>query len=179
MKKFSVSIVFCFLTLFILCVIGGAYLRLAYPVKYREIVTKYYADWRLILSVIKAESGFRENAESYAGAYGLMQLLPETAEFIADRNGIEEYDLSMPEDNIRLGCLYIIYLQDRFSDLDTVLAAYNAGEGTVREWLKNERYSKDGTRLTEVPYGQTKKYIEKIKKYYANYRKIYLTNDGK
>jgi soluble lytic murein transglycosylase len=60
-----------------------------------------------------------------------------------------------------------------------VLAAYNAGEGTVREWLKNEAYSSDGVILRNVPYAETKGYMKKIKKYYTIYRKIYLTNLGK
>jgi soluble lytic murein transglycosylase len=154
-------------------------LRAAYPVTYRDTAEKYYDDWRLALSVMKAESDFNVNAKSSAGACGLMQLLPEIADFIAERERIETYDLFIPDDNIRLGCAYLRYLQGKFSDLSAVLAAYNAGEGTVREWLKNEAYSSDGVILRNVPYAETKGYMKKIKKYYTIYRKIYLTNLGK
>lgn len=166
----AVSIFFIFLTL------GGVVLRKSYPTTYKDIICKYHNDWRLVLSVVKAESGFRADATSNAGACGLMQVLPSTAEFIAEKNGIGEYDLYDPQDNLKLGSLYLIYLEGKFSDLQTVLAAYNAGEGTVREWLKDRRYSPDGATLSSVPYTETENYIIKIKKYYQNYRKIYLTN---
>lgn len=176
MKKFLVSALVAVSVFFIFLTFGGAILRRAYPTDYKDIVSRYHDDWRLVLSVVKAESGFRAEAKSNAGACGLMQLLPSTAEFIAEKNGIEEYDLYAPQDNLQLGCLYLIYLEERFEELQTVLAAYNAGEGTVREWLKDERYSSDGRALSTIPYAETENYVIKIKKYYQNYRKIYLTN---
>lgn len=175
MKKFLCSFLVVIAIILSTAIVFGAFLLRSYPVCYREIAKKYRSDWRLVLSVIKAESSFRPYAESETGAKGLMQILPSTAEFISRRNGIDSYDLFEPEDNIRLGCLYFDYLEVRFSDPDTVLAAYNAGEGTVREWLKNERYSSDGKTLRNVPYPETENYIIKIKKYYRKYSEIYLT----
>ena len=176
MKKFLVSALVAVSVFFISLTFGGAVLRKIYPTTYKDIVCRYHSDWRLVLSMVKAESGFRADATSEAGACGLMQILPSTAEFIAEKNGIGEYDLYNPQDNLQLGCLYLIYLEEKFSDLQTTLAAYNAGEGTVREWLKDGRYSSDGASLSSVPYTETENYIIKIKKYYQNYRKIYLTN---
>lgn len=158
---------------------AGVYIRAAYPIKYGEEIAKWYADRAFILSVIKAESWFDENATSNAGACGLMQLMPETAAYIAQKYGVEEYDLYSAQDNIRLGCLYISYLEKRFSDRKTLLAAYNAGEGTVNGWLKNREYSSDGVSLTVVPYTETEKYIKKTEKYYRIYQKICLTNGKK
>lgn len=177
--KLLVSLVAVAAILFTVCAVCGAALLRAYPTTYRETARLWHDDWRLVLSVIKAESGFDADATSNAGACGLMQVLPSTAAFIAQRNGIEGYDLYRAEDNIRLGCLYLRYLEERFSDRTTVLAAYNAGEGTVRQWLKNADYSADGVRLFCIPYSETERYVKKIEKYYWNYRKIYLTNDGK
>lgn len=176
MKKFLISVICTFSVFFAVLTIGGAIIKKLYPIAYREIVCEYYDDWRLILSIVKAESGFRPDVTSNAGACGLMQILPSTAEFIAEKNGIEEYDLYEPRDNLHLGCLYFMYLEEKFSNLQTVLAAYNAGEGTVKEWLKDSRYSSDGVILSSIPYTETKNYVIKIKKYYQNYRKIYLTN---
>ncbi len=179
LKKFCVSITIVLSLFFTLCVFAAACVKIAYPTKYREEILKYHQDWRLVLSLIKAESGFKEDATSNAGACGLMQILPSTAEFIAEKNAIQEYNLYTAQDNIRLGCLYLKYLEGRFSHLTTVLAAYNAGEGVVREWLQNTKYSSDGTLLTRIPYSETERYVKKIEKYYKNYRKIYLTNESK
>lgn len=154
-------------------------MRFLFPTDYKPLALQYYDDWQLVLSLIKAESNFKVTAESSAGACGLMQILPETADFIAKKENIEGYDLFSAEDNIRLGCAYLIYLEGKFSSVETVLAAYNAGEGTVREWLTNREYSSDGVFLQEIPYPETRNYVEKIKKYYKIYRKIYLTNSGK
>lgn len=179
LKKFLISLTAVLAILLTVCTIGGAAVLRAYPTDYRQTASAYHADWRLVLSLIKAESGFRADATSNAGACGLMQILPSTAEFIARKNGIEDYDLYDAQDNIRLGCLYLQYLEGRFADRTAVLAAYNAGEGTVRQWLKREDCSSDGIRLFYIPYSETEQYVKKIEKYYSNYRKIYLTNDSK
>ena len=179
MKKFLVSFAAALAHLFALGTLGGAAVLRAYPTTYREETLRYYDDWRLVLSLIKAESGFRADATSNVGACGLMQILPSTAAFVAERNEIESYDLYDPQDNIRIGCLYIRYLEERFPDLTAMLAAYNAGEGTVRLWLLNPDLSPDGVRLTGIPYTETARYVKKIEKYYSNYKKIHLTNEGK
>ena len=179
MKKFFVSAALVFSIFCILCTFGSFVLTQTYPTAYKQDIVAYHDDWRLVLSLIKAESGFRTDATSNAGACGLMQILPSTAEFIAEKHDIESYDLYNAQDNIRLGCLYLKYLEGRFSRLNTVLAAYNAGEGTVSDWLKNEKYSSDGVSLRDIPYSETKKYVKKIEKYYKNYLRIYLTNESK
>lgn len=176
MKKFLLRVAIIVVIFLMFFTLSAFVLRRTYPIRYREYVTLYYDDWRLVLSLIKAESDFHEDATSNAGACGLMQLLPETAKFIATKNGIDKFDLYVAEDNIRLGCLYLKYLETRFVDLKTVLAAYNAGEGKVREWLKGNQYSVDGVHLQKIPYTETKKYVEKIEKYYKKYKRIYLTN---
>jgi soluble lytic murein transglycosylase len=178
LRKFWLSILPIITVINIFCLCGFFVLRARYPVDYRDTVEKYYDDWRFALSVMKAESNFNVRAKSSAGACGLMQLLPETAAFIAEREGVAAYDLFVAEDNIRLGCAYLSYLQGKFSP-SAAIAAYNAGEGTVREWLQNKAYSADGVTLQTVPYAETKGYMKKIKKYYAIYRKIYLTNSLK
>ncbi len=125
----------------------------------------------LVCSVVKAESDFRADAVSRAGAVGLMQLRPSTAEFICGLEGVpfEPTRLMEREYNLRVGCLYLRYLLGRFPDLRTALAAYNAGEGTVRAWLSDERYSSDGRTLDEIPFPETGSYVKKVEKF----RKIY------
>lgn len=121
----------------------------------------------LVYAVIKAESGFREDARSSAGAVGLMQLLPSTAEFVCRKEGKTFYPERLTEGsyNVELGCAYLRYLFGRFKEERAVLAAYNAGEGAVRDWL-----SQAGTaELREIPYPETARYVKKVEKF----RKIY------
>ena len=127
--------------------------------KYAEI---YGLDRNSVLAVIRCESGFREDALSPAGAVGLMQLMPETAKFIAEKAGIENYDIRSVDGNIRLGCAYMSYLKSCFSNEKTILAAYNAGEGKVREWLSNGELSSDGVTLKRIPYRETARYVFRV-----------------
>ena len=147
------------------------------PLEYREVVEKYSAEYSLnknfVYAVIKVESSFNPNAKSSAGAKGLMQLTDSTAEYTAKLLGLETFDLFDGETNINLGCYYLKYLSERFENLQTVICAYNAGEGRVREWLKNTEYSKDGKTLIVVPYPETNEYREKILKTFSKYEKLY------
>lgn len=141
----------------------------------RKTVQKYAHFPALAFSVMKAESGFSKNAVSDAGAVGLMQLMPSTAKFVCERNEIpfEEERLQEGDYNAMLGCIYLNYLLSRFSDQETALAAYNAGEGTVSSWLKSGDCSDDGVHLKFIPYAETRNYIKKVLKY----QKIYAIFD--
>lgn len=151
--------------------------RMAYPLKYyRQVITcadECNLDACLIFAVIKVESSFNEKVESHKGAKGLMQITENTGKYIAEKLGEKDYDLLNAQTNIRFGCYYIKYLYDRFENTETVLAAYNAGEGKVAAWLNDERYSADKKTLQVVPYRETREYVEKIKKTFAKYKKLY------
>ena len=149
--------------------------RIAYPRPYRKPVAESGLPPALVYAVIKAESDFREDAVSKAGAAGLMQLMPATAEFICSREGLtfEKARLTEGEYNIMLGCKYVSYLLGGFPVAETALCAYNAGEGTVSEWLKDKEVSEDGETLCEIPYGETRAYVKKILKYRKFYEKLY------
>lgn len=148
-----------------------------YPIKYREQVFKVADSFGfqrgLILAVIKVESGFNEKAVSRVGAEGLMQLTPATAEYVAEILGVENYDMLTAEDNLQFGCFYLKYLCDKFENLETALAAYNAGEGNVILWLKNPDFSDDNVTLKNIPFAETKAYVRKIYETFKNYNKLY------
>ena len=147
----------------------------AYRRPCREVVDQMGVEEALVYAVMKAESGFNEDAVSGAGAVGLMQLMPSTAEFVCRMNGID-FDLSKLKEgeyNTKLGCLYLKYLMKRFQEEETAVAAYNAGEGIVGEWLKDEEYSADGSTLKRIPYPETAQYVKKVKKFRKNYRFFY------
>ena len=165
-KRILISVV---AVIFLVCTLYFG-LRSGYPRPYSEVVEASGVDPLLVYSVMKAESDFREDVVSRAGAVGLMQIKPATAEYICRREGIE----FMPDQltngayNVRLGCLYLSYLLGKF-EVGTAIAAYNAGEGTVSEWLKNPEFSSDGRLLEHIPYPETERYVKKIEKF----RKIY------
>lgn len=133
--RLELRILLLFLLLLSMAVLFVLY-RL-YPLKYYDIVLLHAGklDPLLIMSVMRAESSFRKDAVSVVGAYGLMQVRPETAAWLNRRFG-KNYDYKIPEDNIALGCLYLNYLLERDGDLRTALVHYNTGpyaEQTVKE----------------------------------------------
>lgn len=170
-------IVFVYAVMFSVSFLIFCGIRAHYPVKYKECVyacaDEYELDKSLIFSVIKVESGFNERAVSSAGAKGLMQITDRTGAYIAEKLGVKEYDLLDAKTNIAFGSFYLRYLYDKFENLEVVLAAYNAGEGKVSLWLENKEYSEDGVTLLRVPYAETEAYIEKIKKTFSKYKKLY------
>ncbi len=174
-KKTFLLAVILPLFLLVACVGGWLGMLLAFPRPYRETVEGSGVDPALVYAVIRAESSYREDAESWAGAVGLMQVMPSTAEFVCEREGIE-FDparLKEGEYNIVIGTRYLSYLMAKFSEVDTALAAYNAGEGTVANWLKDGDLSSDGATLTKIPYPETETYVKKVRKFKKIYEILY------
>ena len=126
--------------------------------------------------MLNVESSFKETAKSNKNAIGLMQIKLSTANYLNDlnnQNKITETQLFTPATNIKYGCAYLKYLIDKFENLNTALASYNAGETRVREWLKSGIYSVDGKTLSYIPYEETRNYVEKINKNFKYYTKIF------
>ena len=151
--------------------------RYYYPIRYKtEIVeqaVEFNLDVALVFAVVRVESRFNSRAESQAGAKGLMQITDGTGEYIAQKLKVNEYDLFDVKTNLRFGCYYLKYLIDRFNNVETALAAYNAGEGNVAKWLLDSMYSDDKVTLKLVPYPETREYIKKIQKSFEKYKKLY------
>lgn len=153
--------------------------QLSYPRKYESIVqaqaAAYELEESLVYAVIKAESNFDPQAESSAGAIGLMQMMPETFYWMQTHVG-ETYDVSAlyePEVSIRFGCALLRLLLSEYGDLTVALCAYNAGMGNVASWLSNSAYSDDGKTLKAIPFGETDAYVEKVLAYKETYEEIY------
>lgn len=149
-----------------------------FPLKYEDLIENYSAEYGLdkylVMGVIRAESSFEHTAHSGV-ARGLMQITDDTAKWIAEKLGLEYYEdmVEVPELNIKMGCWYLAYLEEHYGNIETALAAYNAGMGNVSGWLKNERYSKDGATLSYIPYGETRRYVDRVKKLVLIYKKLY------
>jgi len=144
------------------------YVRWAYPVRHLQLV-RYFSEQHglepcLVLAVINAESRFRLDAESHAGAKGLMQLMDATAEWVAELAGLEGYAERVfePEANIALGTWYLARLLRQFENEQTALAAYNAGSGNVARWLANPEHSRDGVELFDIPFIETRNYVRRV-----------------
>jgi soluble lytic murein transglycosylase len=133
----------------------------SYPTdKYDDLISdasqRYGVDSRLVKAIIKAESDFDPRAISKKGAMGLMQIMPENFQYLDIQNPFN------PRENIMGGTRYFKYLYNRFDGkLALSLAAYNAGPTAV------DNYNK-----TIPPYRETKQYVERVLKYYRNYRNL-------
>jgi soluble lytic murein transglycosylase len=176
--------------LFIFIILFSSYLyekkvvhKFIYPQKYSEYVEKYSKEFNLdkniVYSVIKVESKFNSNAVSKKDAKGLMQIRDITRDWAAEELKIKDVDIFDPETNIRIGCWYLSKLYDEFGKLDLVIAAYNGGSGNVKKWLEDDKYSKDGENLHSIPFDQTSNYVDKVKKYYKEYKRIYGDSESK
>lgn len=160
-----------------------------YPKKYTDAVDIASAEFdipeNLIYAIIKAESGFDEDARSNVGAMGLMQIMPDTYEQdIKPKLGFKmsgEDALFNYMVNIRSGTYYLAYLYKYCGDLETALAMYNAGIGNVRSWLSNREYSYDGKKIIadKIPVHETRTYVARVMYYYERYNSIYGVNKAK
>jgi len=152
-----------------------------YPIKFQnEIVAasqKYQVDPYLILAVIRSESGFKTDRVSKKGAVGLMQIMPDTAEWIVSQAGLRpknDHYLYDPVMNIEIGTWYLNFLLTRYEgDLIKVIAAYNAGPGKVSGWLTTEQWSGQRETIEDIPFGETRLYVQRVLYYYDRYTNIY------
>jgi len=156
------------------------------PLRHEDIIRQQAADKgldpALIAGVIYTESHFRDQT-SAAGAKGLMQLMPETADYIAEKSGGTAFvqgDLATPQVNISYGSWYLRYLLDKYDGREVLaLAAYNAGEGKVDEWVaeaaaRGEKFS-DGE---HIPFAETRHYDDGVLDARKRYRRTYARELG-
>jgi len=168
--------------LIVLIIIVGGYMFILkrFPMDHADIIGRYAAEYglepSLVAGVVSTESSFDADAESHAGAVGLMQLMPDTAEWIAGKMDMDDYSeelLNDEETNISMGCWYLAYLLKRFDgNKVNALAAYNAGPGKVDEWLKDESYARDGE-LCNIPYKETADYVVRVERAQKIYEFLY------
>lgn len=158
---------------------------LALPLAHEQAIREQALDKRLdpslIAGVIYAESRFSDSTSS-AGALGLMQLMPETAHFIADRSGGTRFtteDLSTPDINIAYGSWYLRWLLDRYDgDEVLALAGYNAGIGNLDEWIAEARTRGERLEVADIPFPETRAYVERVLEARRDYRATYAGELG-
>lgn len=152
-----------------------------YPQPHRNIVFsaayEFNVDPYLVFAIIRAESKYQNAARSPAGALGLMQIMPETGKWIAKQQGVENFSpdsLHNPQINIRYGCWYLADLSKEFDGrIPLVVAAYNAGRGTLKEWLVNGQWDGSPETIDKIPFEETRIYVKNVLQNYEAYQAIY------
>ncbi len=179
MKKSIIwRIIIIVLVIFSVSVIG---IYRLYPKAYQAIVyhyaNQYEVDPLLVYAIIRTESRYNANAVSRSGAKGLMQIMDRTGAWGAKQIQMDNYShdiLFKPEVNVQIGCWYISKLLEQYQgDLETALAAYNAGTGNVAKWRSDTRYSSDGQRIDHIPFKETELYVERVLFHYKVYKCLY------
>ena len=150
--------------------------RIIYPLRYEETIRDAAAqrgvEPTLVAAVIRTESRFDPEVESPRGAYGLMQLQPETARFISERGDVRG-DYREPKTNIRMGTWYLGYLQGRYNgDERMMLAAYNSGESQVDGWISEGDFDIGH----DIPFAETRDYVKDVLKARDIYVELYGRN---
>ena len=167
----------CLLTAGVSLAPSGIVRSLLFPVHHAEVIKsasdRYGVDENLICAVIKCESNWDSSAVSSVGAVGLMQLMPSTSREIerlglVDGNAYDPDRLTDPVTNIEYGTAYLSYLQDHVSSRDEVIAAYNAGLGSVSQWLLNGSDIK-----SHIEYAETASYLVRVNDAYERYSQLY------
>lgn len=155
--------------------------KLAYQLHHQDLINKYTKEYRLdsylIAALIREESYYNPYAGSSVGARGLMQLMPATASYIAQRNGVSYSgadSLYNPDVNIHLGCAYFDYAKEKLHEDDLLaVASYNGGPNAVQYWKDNLEYRNFDEFIENIPYPETRDYVKKVYRSYWVYLNIY------
>jgi soluble lytic murein transglycosylase len=133
-------------------------------------------------ALIMAESDWNPRALSRVGARGLMQLMPDTGRRVAESLGLavsSDDQLFDPTLNVKLGVTYLGELSRRFEGkLPLVLASYNAGEDQVSKWWSKRAGDDIEEFIANIPFRETRRYVQRVYGYYAEYRRIYRDSPG-
>jgi soluble lytic murein transglycosylase len=159
--------------------------RLALPLSNEQVIREQAAakhlDPALIAAVIYAETKF-DPRTSPAGAKGLMQIEPATAEFLAKLSGGYRFqisDLATPSVNVAYGSYYLRYLLDHYSANEMLaVAAYNAGLANVDRWVAQARAEGGSLTVGHIPFGETRAYVQRVLRAQREYRALYARQLG-
>jgi soluble lytic murein transglycosylase len=160
--------------------LGDAVREFTLPLHHDDIIRQQASDKKvdaaLIAAVIYEESRFRDQT-SHAGARGLMQITPQTADFIAHRSGgvrFQQEDLATPQINIAYGTWYLRYLIDHYQGNETLaVAAYNAGQTNVDKWVQSAGGPGRFDSARHIPFPETRAYVGNVIERRGQYRAHY------
>lgn len=155
--------------------------KYVYPFPFQEKVFRYANEYEvdpfLIVAVVRTESKFLPAARSPKGARGLMQMMPETGQWVAGELSVEGFTPEMlndPETSIRFGTWYLASLRKEFKSNDVlVLAAYNGGRGNVKQWMRQLGWGEDFRDVDSIPYRETREYVKRVMDAHERYQELY------
>ena len=188
LKKF-LAICAAVLAMYFLISLPAVQKKFLYPFPYRTTIENYSARWKvdkfLAIAVMKVESNFSEAAHSQSGAVGLMQIMPETAAWIAYRLGERPEEIAddvknlhEPDTNIRYGTWYLAELEAEFHGNDVLaLAAYNAGRGNVYDWMEKNHWNENFSDVDQIPYAETRDYVKRVLHCRKKYSELYSAHE--
>lgn len=154
------------------------YWQALYPFPYLQNIVQWSQERKinplLVTSLIRQESRFMPKIKSAVGATGLMQVMPETATWVADKINLKKYSLENVDDNIKLGTWYLGHTHDEYKNNSMLaVASYNAGPNAVADWLKRFSFSDPDAFAEKIPFPETKGYVKSVFENYWNYLRIY------
>ena len=149
-----------------------------FPFPYQQIIIENAEQEQinplLVISVMRKESSFAPEVRSWAGAVGLMQIVPNTARWVAGQIDLPDYTLNQPEDNITIGTWYLAHNHQRYKNNSLLaIASYNAGTGNVSRWQKKYGLQDPDLFVEKIPFPETKDYVEGVFSNYWNYLRLY------
>ena len=165
---------------------NDVYLQMRYPEGYKKEVERFAGEFGLepsfVYAVIREESLFQPRVASWAGAVGLMQIMPATGKSIAAQLGVEDFavdDLKDCRTNVRFGIYYLSGLMEEFGGEKVyALCGYNAGPGNARKWIKNRDAEMEMDEFIEnIPFSETRAYVKRILNTESIYRAVYEGDD--
>jgi soluble lytic murein transglycosylase len=142
--------------------------RAKFPLKYEEALIDYSErrniEPTLLAAIVYEESRFRHRSKSSAGAIGLMQLMPETAGWVAEEMSRPELavELTEPTANLALGSWYFRYLLDKYEDERLALAAYNGGEENLNKWMAENPELGPQETVDRIPFTETHQFVRRV-----------------
>lgn len=156
-----------------------AYWQALYPWPYLDLIMAWSQQRQLnpllVLALMRQESRFEPAIVSVAGATGLMQVMPDTGAWIAEKSGLKQpYRLDNPADNIMLGTWYLDYTHQEYGDNSMLaVASYNAGPGNVADWLDRFGLADPDNFVEQIPFDETRGYVTAVFENYWNYLRLY------
>jgi soluble lytic murein transglycosylase len=159
------------------------YWQTLYPFPFEQPIANWSQQHKLnpmlVTALIRQESRFEPQIKSVVGATGLMQVMPETAEFIAAEMKVKGYNLQSPEDSIKFGTWYLGHTHDEYNDNSMLaVASYNAGPAAVSDWLAKSKTRDPDEFVEAIPYDETKGYVKSVFANYWNYLRLYNREIG-
>jgi soluble lytic murein transglycosylase len=154
------------------------YWEALYPFPYMDTIVKWSKERQLntvlVSALIRQESRFMPKIKSVVGATGLMQIMPETGKESARIINLVSYDLENVNDNVNIGTYYLGFTHREYDDNSMLaVASYNAGPNAVHNWLKRFGFNDADTFVEQIPYPETRGYVESVFENYWNYLQIY------